>query len=273
VAVYVGSTATRTLVLRLRMAWFEILQVAAVLAFAIVSNLRSTNGLGGGMVAAGAACYLVAYSGRSRRLTRNFHAYATFGLLLLVSGSLLVLHGLAIVALWSVLAVAATWIGERKDQNTLSLHGTIYLLAAAAVSASLGQYWPVALAATVAYGVVLWTGRGGPSLVQRIPRALVAGIIACNLYGISASFPSTLRTVLISLIAIALGWFGKRWNLTELIWVLYPWMTFGAVKLLAEDFRQGRPAALFLSLLVYGGTLIALPRLLRRADSRRTDLS
>jgi hypothetical protein len=192
---------------------------------------------------------------------------------LLISGSFLVLHGLMIVALWSVLAVAATWFGERKDQNTLSVHGAIYLLATAAASFSLGQYWPLALASTLVYGVVLLTGRDGPSLVQRIPRALVVGIIACSLYGIGASFSSTLRTVLISLIAIVLGRCGKRWGFAELIWVLYPWMTFGAVKLLAEDFRQGRPAALFLSLLVYGGTLIALPRLLRQADTRRTDLS
>jgi hypothetical protein len=272
VAVYCGSTAARTLVLRLRITWFEILQVAAVLGFAIVSNLRWTYGVGGGMVAAGAACYLAAFIGRSRTPARNFQAYATFGLILLVSGSFLVLHGLMIVALWSVLAVAAAWFGERNGQNTLSVHGAIYLLAAAAASASLGQYWPLALAATLVYGVMLTNGREG-SLVQRIPRALVVGIIAGSLYGISASFSSTLRTVLISLIAIALGWFGRRWSVTELIWVLYPWMTFGAVKLLAEDFRQGRPAALFLSLLVYGGTLIALPHLLRRADSRRTDLS
>jgi len=274
VAVYLGSTAARTLVLRLRIASFEILQVAAVLAFAIVSNLHFAYGVGGGMIAAGAACYLAAFSSRSPlERVRNFHAYATFGLILLIGGSFLVTHGLMIVALCSVLAVAATWFGERKGKNTLSVHGAIYLLATAAASFSLGQYWPLALASTLVYGVVLLTGRDGPSLVQRIPRALVVGIIACSLYGIGASFSSTLRTVLISLIAIVLGRCGKRWGFAELIWVLYPWMTFGAVKLLAEDFRQGRPAALFLSLLVYGGTLIALPRLLRQADTRRTDLS
>jgi hypothetical protein len=64
---------------------------------------------------------------------------------------------------------------------------------------------------------------------------------------------------------VALAWFGRRWNLSELIWVLVPWMIFGAVKLVADDFRQGRSVTLFLSLLVYGATLIALPRLLRRA--------
>jgi hypothetical protein len=42
-------------------------------------------------------------------------------------------------------------------------------------------------------------------------------------------------------------------------------MVLGAIKLVAEDFRHGRSAALFLSLLVYGGTLIALPRLQSRS--------
>jgi hypothetical protein len=50
-------------------------------------------------------------------------------------------------------------------------------------------------------------------------------------------------------------------------------MIFGSLKLLAEDFRQGRPVTLFLSLLLYGGTLVALPRLLRRAPPARLDLS
>jgi len=42
---------------------------------------------------------------------------------------------------------------------------------------------------------------------------------------------------------------------------------------MTEDFRQKRPAARALSLLGYGGTLVALPRLLRRARSPRADLS
>src|SRR4029077_4892065 len=44
------------------------------------------------------------------------------------------------------------------------------------------------------------------------PRALVGGLIACSLYGMGAAYPSTLRTLAISLIAIVLGWCGRRWN-------------------------------------------------------------
>ncbi len=78
---------------------------------------------------------------------------------------------------------------------------------------------------------------------------------------------SAFRTGLIAAVALICAWFGPRRNLRELIWILYPWMSFGALKLFAEDFRQGRPATLFLSLLLYGGTLLAIPRLLRPATS------
>ena len=113
-------------------------------------------------------------------------------------------------------------------------------------------------------------------MIQRLPMGVVAGLLVGSAYGtvnaglarshLDASFVATFGTVLISLIAISLGWFGKRWNRTELIWILYPWMTFGALKLIVEDFQRGRSVTLFLSLLVYGGTLIALPPLLRRSQ-------
>ena len=49
--------------------------------------------------------------------------------------------------------------------------------------------------------------------------------------------------------AIVLAWLGSRWRLKELVWLLYPWMAFGAIKLILEDFGQGQPATLFVSLL------------------------
>jgi hypothetical protein len=40
-------------------------------------------------------------------------------------------------------------------------------------------------------------------------------------------------------------------------------MLYGGYRLLAEDFPHGRPTALALSLLFYGGTLLLLTRLVR----------
>jgi hypothetical protein len=284
VAVYLSSTAARTLIRRRRIEWFEILQVAALAGFTIASNLRMTHTVGEAMIVAGAACYVAAFMGAARWIDRNFHVYATFGLILSLAGSFLLFDGLTIVALWSTLAVAAIWFGERQDKNTLRTHSAVYLLGVAAASVKLEHYWPTALAAGLVYGVMLRIGSARKKpITERIPAALVAGLLAASLYSlpaaslirirIDASYASTIRTMIISMIALAVGWCGKRWNRTELIWILYPSMIFGGVKLLAEDFQQGRPAALFLSLLVYGGTLIALPRLLKRTDYRRIDLS
>jgi hypothetical protein len=276
VAVYLASTAVRTLIRRCRIAWFEILQVAAVVVFAIVSNLR--HEVGGWMIAAGAVCYLAALGNAAPRLSRNFHAYATFGVSLVIAGGLLLFHGLTIVALWSVLAMGAIWFGGRYVENTLSMHGAVYLLAEAAASFKLGQQWPTVVVAPVAYGLMLWIGSGQKqSVMQRIPATVAAGAFVWSIYGIAAriegTFADPFRTALISAIALTLGWAGRRWDRKELIWVLYPWMTFGAAKLFVEDFQKGRAATLFLSLLVYGGTLIVLPRLLRRTVSRCGDLS
>ncbi len=112
---------------------------------------------------------------------------------------------------------------------------------------------------------------------DRLPAAAIAALLCWSWAGIavgallhagfSVPLADTLRTALVALVALALAWLGRRRNLTELIWILIPWMFFGAAKLVAEDFRRGQSATLFLSLLIYGATLIALPRLLRRSST------
>ena len=47
-------------------------------------------------------------------------------------------------------------------------------------------------------------------------------------------------------------------------WLVYPVLSAGAVKLLAEDLRVGSPAALVASFVLLGGALIVAPRLGRR---------
>lgn len=311
-SVYLAGTVIRTLVRGLAIAWFEIAQLAAAIMLAIACGLRVTHGTGAGMIALGSAClaggvlaYLAAFASiPNRRLPpRNFHAFASFAILLVLSGSGFVFHAGVLAGLWSVLALAATWLGERSRGNTLRMHGALYLAAAAWASgllnyaadgmlAASGRAWKpmpgpallCALAAVLAYGLVLrvrkartepWTERVSAAMLAALLTWSAAGFAAGWLLAVrwDASFLSTLRTAVVAVLALALAWFGRRWNLTELIWVLYPWMTFGALKLFVEDFRQGRPATLFLSLLLYGGTLIALPRLLRRARRARADLS
>ncbi len=277
VAIYLASTGTRTLIRRLPIAWFEIGQVVTIVALAIVAVLRVTHGtlaIGWASLAAGAACYLVSFTNLARRpaIGRNFHAYATFGLLLIGLGAALLLHDGIQAALWTALGLAATWLGWQRQGNTLRLHGAAYLVAASSLSAPLG-----ALAAAIGYAVTLRRRKDQEWRTQLAP-AILAALLCWTIISLTSGvFPPTFagagRTALIASIALALAWCGRRWNLAELVWVLYPWMAFGAVKLITEDFRQGRSETLFLSLFLYGGTLIVLPRLLRRAKPPQSDLS
>jgi hypothetical protein len=70
-------------------------------------------------------------------------------------------------------------------------------------------------------------------------------------------------------LAVAGAWAGKKWQRSELSWLVYPLMVFTAYKLLAQDLPESHKLGLFASLLLYGGTLVLLPRILQAAVVRR----
>jgi len=300
VAIHVASVVTRTLVRRQPIAWFEIGQAATIVTLAIAGVLQVTHNSTAGAVTgvscliAGTFCYLVSFTNlRARALIgRNFHAYATFGLLLATTGSLLLFPAAILAVLWSLVALFAMWLGEQRNGNTLRLQSAFYFLAGASASGLLaytaesmtgaaGHRLTIGavfctVAAAAGYALTL-ANHGSRVWTERIAPAILAALVCWSMAGLAAgmflagpfdrALASTLRTALVCMIGVGLAWFGQRRRVSELIWLLYPWMAYGAIKLLAEDFRQGRPATLFLSLLLYGGTLIALPRLWRRAKS------
>ena len=65
-----------------------------------------------------------------------------------------------------------------------------------------------------------------------------------------------------------LAWVGRSRHLREASWLVYPVLALGALKLLVEDFPAGRPMTLLVALALYGGALIAAPRLRRRRGQR-----
>jgi hypothetical protein len=290
VAVYGSSMVARTLLRRLRICWFEIAQVVVIVAVSVSSILRLAPAvavaIGTVCLAAAMVCYVAACTGLARRPSRNFHAYATFALLLATTGSLLVFSGWVLALLWISFALAAVWFGEQRGSNALRLHGAFYLTATAQVSGLLA--WPPSPAAAslcvagaaLAYTLILWMRRGKPvARTERTAAFVVTAILSWSLVGLGYSIhlnarsASTVRTAFVCLVAVALAWVGSRWNLNELIWLLYPWMIFGMFKLVAEDLRRGGSSIFSLSLLIYGGTLIVLPRLVRRARSVQSGLS
>src|ERR1035437_6276929 len=63
--------------------------------------------------------------------------------------------------------------------------------------------------------------------------------------------------------ALLLAWAGGRWERQEFGRLVYPVMALGAYRMIGVDLHQDRTGALFLSLLLYGGALILLPKLIR----------
>ena len=64
--------------------------------------------------------------------------------------------------------------------------------------------------------------------------------------------------------ALGLACVGRAPRLREASWLVYPTLALGGVKLLAEDFPHSTAATLFIALAMYGGALIAAPRLIQR---------
>jgi hypothetical protein len=307
-AIYLSSTIVRTLLRGFTFTWFETAQCAAAFLISVGGGLQLTSAdarvapaLALLSLVCAAACYLVSFLmlDRGGALGRNFHTYATFGFLLTVAGSRILLSGAAAAVTWSVLAVAAIWAGGVFLRLTLKVHGTIFLLLALTASSALEQaaglllgertwpggapwaIWSGALTACLCYAIGTRHGAAvTPSWSSRTLRILVAGTAVLLVAGIAAglltsayhvifgveathAYCATLRTFVLSAAALLLAWAGGRWDRPEFGRLVYPVMALGAYRMIGVDLHQDRTAALFLSLLLYGGALILLPKLIR----------
>jgi hypothetical protein len=309
VSIYLASTIVRTLWRGRRFTGFEIAQCAAAVAIAVNGAVRLSErdprlgpAIGGFIMVCAAACYLVSFLLLDRRgpHDRNFFSYSTFGLLLSLAGTGILLSGVALPAVWAVAAVAAMWAGGFHNRLTLQIHGGVYLVLALtgagafrqATSALLtvaGEHQPVeaatgagALAALVCYAISVRRagGRSDARSFQALRLAvaaslvwLAAGLAAMaatgayhEIFGGNASraYCATLRTSVLAGGALLLAWAGPRWNRIELTRLAWPLAFFGAWRLVVADWQQEGKTAFLLSLLAYGATLIMLPRLWRR---------
>jgi predicted membrane protein DUF2339 len=312
---YLATIAARTLLRGRNVVPFEVAQTPAALAVGLggavaVARLSGAGGLALGSVALGlgAASYAVAFAFIDRRQGRgrNFYFYTSLGLVLTLTGAAVLLPPAALGAVWSVLAIASAWIGWRFSRVALTLHGVLYLTAAAVASGllsvvehalvgSAGATWPslgatgwtVLLASAIclaipgavsdvgvpmghvprlALGLLLVVLAGGVTLALVTPH--IAGMPggACD-----AGTLATVRTAVVSLAVIALALARRTRRALELGWLLYPVLVAGGLKLLAEDLRYSRASTLFVALALYGGALIVAPRLARTVRSIHRD--
>jgi hypothetical protein len=308
-AIYLASTIVRTLLRGLTFTWFETAQCALAFLIGVGGGLRLSGAaptiVAAFAVACAAACYLVSFVvlDRAAGHGRNFYTYSTFAILLVLASIRILLPGVAASAAWSLLALACIWAGTHFARLTLQVHGGLYLVLALAASGALhrsaefslgsahwssettGALWTGLVVAGICYLLAV-SGPGQAASLQ-IHRLVVAGIFAWLLAGALASaltagchsafgaagghpYCATLRTGVLAGLALVLAWTGARWNRTELSRLVYPAMILGAYRLAMVDFPQDHKPALFLSLLVYGGALMALPRLARTSGAFMT---
>lgn len=285
--IYLSSTIDRTLLRRLNITGFEIGQAAVAFVISIggalqVTRAGQTGALSVGLfcLLGGAACYLVSFASLDHQdgRSRNFYTYSTFAVLLVVAGCGVLLKGSVLAGVWAALAVVMLLTGLLRNRNTLRVHACVYLILAVAVSRMLplateriirtngdallalsGGYLFALAGAALCYAVVVvW--RGKPL------DATVAASLACwGVLGLVAGWmdAAPLRTAMVTALAIAAGWAGSRSGRRELLWLAYPLMALAGLKLMVEDFQQGRSLTLFASLIFFGGGLIVLPRLVK----------
>jgi hypothetical protein len=305
-ALYVVSVAARTLRHGRPVTCFEAAQGTTAVLLGFGGAWRVLAAEGGSAPAPavlaallGLLCYAVAFAHAERRpgQGRNFYFYATAGGLLTLGGTLGLGLGAGLPLVWTGLGLVAVGLGRRFRRATLRVHGALYL-AAAALAAGLVAAGAAALAglpprepprvawAVVAGATLAWWILGGersatapagaqpPRLVLALltvlslaaaARAAITATLGTRLAAAAAA-ETLAPTAVLVLLVLGLAWLAQR-GMRELAWLVYPMLAVGALKLLLQDLRAGRPAMLVASLGLYGALLILVPRLLKPRDA------
>jgi hypothetical protein len=210
-ALYLGSVAARTLLLRREVLPFEVGQTVAAItaglggaAFVAVRSGSGASALGAATTALGLAAYGVAFAflDRDGEHRRNFTFYASAALLLVLAGTGLLLSGEALPIAWASLGVVAAALGRRLRRGSLAAHASAYAVASAIASglvshalqalvASPAIAWSpaprAALPVLAALAAVAWLGAGAATRTgaARVPRIALLGVLAFAATGVA----------------------------------------------------------------------------------------
>jgi len=76
---------------------------------------------------------------------------------------------------------------------------------------------------------------------------------------------ATVRTGVLAAVTLAVAAISKNERFREWAWLVYPMLVFIGLKMVVQDFKDSRPATLFIALALFGVALIVVPRLRRSA--------
>jgi hypothetical protein len=291
--IYSASVAWKSAVKRVPMRTGEIVQAAVAWLLAgfgtlTLTHWRGAAAVGGICALACGACYLAAFWRLADGPRRNHVVLGGWGLGLALAACALLMPPLDAMLIWSGGAVVALGVGSRLRRTELIVHGDLYLLAAALVSALplrfaaafVGEHlepaslavWVAAVSAACCYAACLAAARGVSPRDSFVPALILAASAGSLLVLTVAPQLGThslaaFRTAVICVFALGLAFAGSRASRRELVWISYAVIALGAIKLALEDLRRSTPAALAVSLVFYGALLILVPKLGSRAGA------
>ncbi len=205
-ALYLGSIATRTLLLKRHVVVFEVLQTAAAilvgLGGAALVALRSGMGARGFGVAStvlGVAAYAVAFAfiERQQKGRANFYFYASVAMVFVLAGTSLMLSVRALPLAWSALAVVTGLLARRQRRLVLGAHSATYAVAGAIASGLLAR----AVETTVASPADAWTPSSPGSLVVLAAMAVSAWLTGSAAR--STTFERVVQVLFLAALAVA----------------------------------------------------------------------
>jgi len=272
-----------------------------------VAGSISAEVLGALSLIMGAGSYALAFNRETRSTRgRNFFFYTTVGLILIAGGSAMVMTSSTVAVTWSLLAVLMAFFSGRYGRVTLNLQCTLLLLAAAVGSGVIAagyqaltgagtEVWPtvggsnlIVAIATVACLLIPVAQRskrwgvlaGLPQLtVLALSTWVVGGLIVAFLAPAIAGVPgaaanlgalAALRTAVLTISAVTLALSSRHDRWPEARWLAYPVLALVGIKLILEDFPNGRPLTMLIALALVGGALILVAKLQRRTRSETT---
>lgn len=308
-AAYLGSIAVRTLVRGRQVIVFEIAQTALVLAVGLGGMIAVGHAvdygallLGGVILGFAAAAYAVSFQFLARHApgALNFYFYSSLALLFVLVGTWTAFHGAVRAMLLTGIGIALAAAWSRSSRETLGVHATIALVAAAegaglvtlGLAVFMGELPPATLSqwpALVTFGVMLalsgsrLTACRGTALsaadAPGLALGLVAAVVLAGLVTLAAlaiagawSLPvsgdmlTTIRTAALSMTVIGCARLPRTGRFSAMGRVAYPLLAAAGLKLVLIDVRYSRASTLFAALAFYGAALVLVPRLRKPAE-------
>ncbi len=301
---YVGTFFRRNVVENKQTTVFELAQGSAVtlIGFGGAAAIADTPAARTAVLLVGLAAASVCYRSAIRLLPRGGEERNAIFYSGLALPMVLFATGAAVPRpewVFAILAVVSFVLGKRIPAIVFSLHGGVYLLAAAAASglakfalwafaAPATQSWPefspsslLVVGAGIAASVL-----GAPEAARwgtwaRLPRAVALSVtllgagagtllLLSPVVEADAARLAALRTAILAIASVALASVSYATRTKEARWLASAVLVLAGVKLVVEDFPRGRPETLFLGLGFYGAG--AHSRLPPRPSRRMRDL-